>query len=56
MIGFMIWIWLSTIVLLVGGKLNAEIERCPYVIGCHQAGEGQDHEWAFFGTGPGILR
>jgi membrane protein len=28
-IGFMIWIWLSTIVVLVGGKLNAEIERRP---------------------------
>jgi Virulence factor BrkB len=26
-IGFMTWIWLSTIVVLVGGKLNAEIER-----------------------------
>jgi membrane protein len=25
-IGFMTWIWLSTIVVLVGGKLNAEIE------------------------------
>jgi membrane protein len=28
-IGFMTWIWLSTIVVLIGGKLNAEIERCP---------------------------
>jgi membrane protein len=26
-IGFMIWIWISIIVLLVGGKLNAEIEH-----------------------------
>jgi membrane protein len=26
-IGFMTWIWLSTIVVLVGGKLNAEIEH-----------------------------
>jgi membrane protein len=26
-IGFMIWMWLSTIVVLVGGKLNAEIEH-----------------------------
>jgi membrane protein len=28
-IGFMTWIWLSTIVVLVGRKLNAEIERQP---------------------------
>lgn len=26
-IGFMLWIWLSTIVILLGGKLNAEIEH-----------------------------
>src|SRR5215204_3608286 len=26
-IGFMTWLWLSTIVILVGGKLNAEIEH-----------------------------
>ncbi len=26
-IGFMLWIWLSVIVILLGGKLNAEIER-----------------------------
>jgi membrane protein len=26
-IGFMIWMWLSTIVVLIGGKLNAEIEH-----------------------------
>ena len=26
-IGFMTWLWLSTIVILVGGKLNAEMER-----------------------------
>lgn len=26
-IGFMMWIWLSVIVILVGGKLNAEIEH-----------------------------
>jgi membrane protein len=26
-VGFMMWIWLSTIVVLVGGKLNAEIEH-----------------------------
>jgi membrane protein len=28
-IGFMTWIWLSTIVVLIGGKLNAEIEGRP---------------------------
>jgi membrane protein len=28
-IGFMTWIWLSTIVVLVGGKLNAEVEDQP---------------------------
>jgi membrane protein len=39
-IGFMTWIWLSTIVVLVGGKLNAEIERPPQVIGCRPADEG----------------
>ena len=27
MIGFMVWIWLSTIVILVGGEINAEIEH-----------------------------
>lgn len=26
-IGFMMWMWLSVIVVLIGGKLNAEIER-----------------------------
>jgi membrane protein len=26
-IGFMLWMWLSTIVILLGGKLNAEIEH-----------------------------
>jgi membrane protein len=26
-IGFMIWMWLSTIVILLGGEINAEIER-----------------------------
>ena len=26
-IGFMIWMWLSTIVVLLGGEINAEIER-----------------------------
>lgn len=26
-IGFMIWMWLSSIVILIGGKLNAEIEH-----------------------------
>lgn len=26
-IGFMIWMWLSTIVVLVGGEINAELER-----------------------------
>jgi len=26
-IGFMIWMWISSIVILVGGKLNAEIEH-----------------------------
>ena len=26
-IGFMLWIWLSVIVILLGGKLNAEIEH-----------------------------
>ena len=26
-IGFMLWIWLSVIVVLLGGKLNAEIEH-----------------------------
>jgi membrane protein len=26
-IGFMLWIWLSTVVILLGGKLNAEIEH-----------------------------
>ena len=26
-VGFMMWIWLSVIVILIGGKLNAEIER-----------------------------
>ncbi len=26
-IGFMMWLWLSVIVILIGGKLNAEIER-----------------------------
>jgi membrane protein len=26
-IGFMTWIWISTIVVLVGGKLNGEIEH-----------------------------
>ena len=26
-IGFMTWLWLSTIVILVGGKLNAEMEH-----------------------------
>src|SRR4051794_8318756 len=26
-IGFMLWMWLSTIVILIGGKLNAEIEH-----------------------------
>jgi membrane protein len=26
-IGFMIWLWLSTIVILVGAKLNAETEH-----------------------------
>jgi len=27
MIGFMVWIWLSTIVILVGGEINAEMEH-----------------------------
>ena len=26
-IGFMVWLWLSTIVILVGGEINAEIEH-----------------------------
>lgn len=26
-IGFMAWIWLSVIVVLAGGELNAELER-----------------------------
>ena len=26
-IGFMIWMWLSTIVILLGGEINAEMER-----------------------------
>jgi membrane protein len=26
-IGFMMWMWLSVIVFLIGGKLNAEIEH-----------------------------
>jgi membrane protein len=26
-IGFMMWIWLSAIVILIGGKLNSEIEH-----------------------------
>jgi membrane protein len=26
-IGFMVWMWMSSIVTLVGGKLNAEIEH-----------------------------
>ena len=26
-IGFMIWMWLSTIVVLVGGEINAEMEH-----------------------------
>ena len=25
--GFMLWIWISVIVVLLGGKLNAEIRR-----------------------------
>jgi membrane protein len=27
--GFMTWIWLSLVVVLVGAKLDAEMERCP---------------------------
>lgn len=27
MIGFMMWMWLSVIVILIGAKLNAEIEH-----------------------------
>jgi membrane protein len=27
MIGFMTWMWLSTIVVLMGAKLNAEVEH-----------------------------
>lgn len=26
-IGFMVWIWLSTIIVLVGGEINAELEH-----------------------------
>jgi membrane protein len=26
-IGFMVWIWLSTIIVLVGGEINAEMEH-----------------------------
>jgi membrane protein len=26
-VGFMIWMWLSTIVVLIGGEFNAELER-----------------------------
>jgi membrane protein len=25
--GFMIWLWLSTIIVLLGGELNAEMEQ-----------------------------
>jgi membrane protein len=37
-IGFMTWIWLSTIVVLVGGKLNAEIEDQPRLPKLRRAG------------------
>jgi uncharacterized BrkB/YihY/UPF0761 family membrane protein len=37
-IGFMTWIWLSTIVVLIGGKLNAEIERPPAQPPCRPNG------------------
>ena len=26
-IGFMVWIWLSTIIVLLGGEINAEMEH-----------------------------
>ncbi|MGC1558882.1 MAG: YihY/virulence factor BrkB family protein, partial [Bradyrhizobium sp.] len=30
-VGFMTWIWISTVVILIGAKINAELERQPGV-------------------------
>jgi membrane protein len=41
-IGFMLWIWLSIIMILLGGKLNAEIERAAGSETAGPRGTGDD--------------
>ncbi len=43
-VGFMTWIWLSTTVVLIGGEMNAQIERQTGTKDAKHAGEGHDRD------------